>query len=203
MQFVTRREVLKVLNIHYQTLYKMIEREEIETVKIGKMTLYNLNKFLNNEGVVVQKEKKNICYCRVSSGKQNGDLDRQIKYMKEKYPNYEIISDIGSGLNFERKGLQKLMELGIKGEINEIRITYKDRLARIGYELIEWIIKKYSSGKIIIENKEEEKTVGEEMTKDLLSIMNIYVAKVNGLRSYKKSIKEEIKKVNIKNEPGK
>jgi len=181
----------------------MIEREEIETVKIGKMTLYNLNKFLKNEGVVVQKEKKNICYCRVSSRKQSGDLERQIKYMKEKYPNHEIISDIGSGLNFERKGLQKLMELGIKGEINEIRLTYKDRLARIGYELIEWIIKKYSSGKIIIENKEEEKTVGEEMTKDLLSIMNIYVAKVNGLRSYKKSIKEEIKKVNIKNEPGK
>jgi len=198
MQFVTRREVLKVLNIHYQTLYKMIEREEIETVKIGKMTLYNLNKFLKNEGVVVQKEKKNLCYCRVSSRKQNGDLERQIKYMKEKYPNHEIISDIGSGLNFERKGLQKLIELGIKGEINEIRITYKDRLARIGYELIEWIIKKYSSGKIIIENAEEEKTVGEEMTKDLLSIMNIYVAKVNGLRSHKKSIKEELKKVELK-----
>jgi putative resolvase len=60
--------------------------------------------------------------------------------------------------------------------------------------MIEWIIKQYSGGKIIILNKEEELTPTQEITKDLVTIMNVYVAKVNGLRKYKKKIKNEIKK---------
>lgn len=70
--------------------------------------------------------------------------------------------------------------------------------ARIGYELIETLIKLYSNGKIIILNKKEEETPEEEMSKDLISIMNIYVAKVNGLRKYKTSIKKEISNNNKK-----
>lgn len=65
-------------------------------------------------------------------------------------------------------------------------IAYKDRLTRFGYEKIENIIEKHSKGKIIIINREEEMTI------DLLAIMNMYVAKVNGLRKYKKKIKKEI-----------
>jgi putative resolvase len=67
-------------------------------------------------------------------------------------------------------------------------------LARIGYELIENLIKEYSKGEIVILNKKEEETPNEEITKDILSIMNVYVAKINGLRKYKKMIKEEITK---------
>jgi putative resolvase len=155
--------------------------------------LYNLDKFLRNKGVM-NKIKRKICYCRVSSNKQKEDLQRQISYMKKKYPDYEIVKDIGSGLNFNRKGLNKIIELAISGELEELLITYKDRLCRIGYDLIENIIKKYSNGKITIVNKEEEETRTEEVTKDIISIMNIYVAKINGLRKYKLKIKETIKK---------
>ena len=65
-------------------------------------------------------------------------------------------------------------------------------MTRFGYELIEWIIQKYSRGKITIINKREEKTPLEEITKDIISIMNVYVAKINGLRKYKSTIKEII-----------
>ena len=105
--------------------------------------------------------------------------------MKKEYPDYEIISDIGSGLNFKRKGLRKILDMAVRWEIEEVVITYKDRLARIGYELIEYLIEEYSGGKITITNKGEEETPDEEMTKDVLSIMNIYVAKINGMRSGK------------------
>lgn len=115
--------------------------------------------------------------------------------MKEKYPNHEIITDIGSGLNYNRIGLDKIIELAISGEINELVIAHKDRLARFGYELIENIIKKYSNGKIVIINSEEEKTPYDEITKDILSIMNVYVAKINGLRKYKTEMIGEIKKL--------
>ena len=75
-------------------------------------------------------------------------------------------------------------------------ITYKDRLARFNYELIEYLIEKYSNGKIIVVNKAEEKTPNEELVKDIISIMNVYTAKINGLRKYKNQI-EDIKKNEI------
>lgn len=171
----------------------MIERGDIEYITIGKKNYYNLNKYLLSEGIINNDKRKNICYCRVSSPKQKNDLGKQIDYMKLKYPNHEIISDIGSGLNYKRKGLVKLIDMAIKGEIKELVIAYKDRLMRFGYEIMEDLIKKYSKGEIKILNKTEEQTPQEEMTKDIISIMNVYVAKVNGLRKYKKKITNEIK----------
>ncbi len=191
MEYVKRKEALKTLGICYKTLYKMAEKKEIETIKISGNTLYNINKYLRDNNIA-KKEKEKICYCRVSSRKQKESLERQVKYMKDKYPNHRIIKDIGSGINYERKGLREIIEKAIKGEIEEVVITYKDRLTRFGYEMIEWIIKKYSGGEIKIINKKEEETPTEEMTKDIISIMNVYVAKVNGLRKYKRKIKEEI-----------
>ena len=190
-KYISRKEVLSVLKIHYHTLYRMIDRNEIQTVKVGSKTLFNLDKYLRDQGIKTQKRK--ICYCRVSSSKQKEDLLRQIKYMKTKYPSYEIISDIGSSLNFERKGLQEIIDIAIKGDISVLVITYKDRLARIGYELIESIIQRYSNGKIEIINSSEEETPEEEMTKDIITIMNVYVAKINGLRKYKKKLTDTIK----------
>ena len=198
MEYVKRKEALEILGICYKTLYKMANNKEIDTIKIGENTLYNVNKYLRERNIS-SKERVKICYCRVSSNKQKKDLERQVKYMKEKFPTHEIIKDIGSGLNYNRKGLQEIMEKAINGEIDEIIIAYKDRLTRFGYEMIEWLIKKYSNGKIIIINKEEEETPIEELTKDIVSIMNVYVAKVNGLRKYKTHIKEEIDKHSYKN----
>ena len=114
--------------------------------------------------------------------------------MKDKFPTHTIIADIGSGINFNREGLVQIIEKAISGKIDELVIAYKDRLARFGYELIEFLITKYSKGKIVIVNQDEEKTPAEEMTKDIITIMNVYVAKMNGLRKYKKKIKDEINK---------
>jgi putative resolvase len=193
-KYITRKEVLKILGIHYHTLYSLARRNEIETLKVGSRTLYNLDSYMRLKGVTNGPEKRNICYCRVSSPKQKPDLNRQINEMKAAYPSHRIISDVASSLNFERKGLSEIIDLAIKGEINELVIAYKDRLARIGYELIESIITKYSKGKITILNKTEEETPEEELTKDVITIMNVYVAKVNGLRRYKKPLVYEIKK---------
>lgn len=192
MEYVKRKEALKILGICYVTLYKIANNNEIETIKIGSNTLYNVKKYLREKNIIINKKK--ICYCRVSSNKQKNDLERQVKYMQEKFPTYEIIKDIGSGLNYKRKGLQSIIEKAINGEVEELIIAYKDRLTRFGYELIEDLIKKYSNGKIIILNSSEEKTPMEELTKDILSIMNVYVAKINGLRKYKREIKNELLK---------
>ena len=73
--------------------------------------------------------------------------------MKELYPDYKIIEDIGSGINFNRKGIRKIIDLAINNKIKKVVVAYKDRLTRFGFELIEDIIKKYSNGSIEIINK--------------------------------------------------
>ena len=102
------------------------------------------------------------------------DLKTQIKKMKKKYPKHLIIKDIGSRIN-----------MAIDGVIGELVVTYKDRLARFGYELIEWLIKTYSNGEIKIIHKKDEQTPEEEITNDIIQIMNVYVAKINGRKSNK------------------
>lgn len=183
-KFVPRKKVLETLGISKNTFYELVKNNKFEFIKLKKKKLYNIEKFLNktkdNETF-----KRNICYCRVSSRKQKSDLERQIKLMKKIYPNYEIITDIASSLNFKRKGLIKIIDMSIKGNLNELVIMHKDRLARIGFELISILIEKYSNGKIIIINNDNNNNVFDEITKDIIAIMNIYVAKVNGLRKYK------------------
>lgn len=133
----------------------------------------------------LEKESRvKICYARVSSNEQKDDLERQKQLLKEKYPSYHLIEDIGSGINFTKKGLLKIVELSVEGKLEELVIVHKDRLVRFGYELIEFLIKKYSNGKITIINKDKEEEPEEEMVKDVLQVMNVFVAKMNGRRKY-------------------
>lgn len=197
LEFVGGKEASKILGVHQRTLYQWEEKGEIETIRTsGNKRLYNVKKYLaskvkannicnNLDDLDNKNEKLNICYVRVSTQNQKDDLERQKLLMKTKYPNYIIIEDIGSGLNLNKRGINKIIHLGIKGKINELIVAYKDRLTRFGFELIEEIITKYSNGKIIILNKSEEISQEEELVKDVMAIMNVYVAKMNGLRRYK------------------
>ena len=197
LEFVGGKEASKILGVHQRTLYQWEEKGEIETIRTsGNKRLYNVKKYLaskvkatnicdNLDDLDNNNEKLNICYVRVSSQNQKDDLERQKLLMKTKYPNYLIIEDIGSGLNLNKRGINKIIHLAIKGKINDLVVAYKDRLTRFGFELIEEIITKYSNGKIIILYKSEEIIQEEELVKDIMAIMNVYVAKMNGLRRYK------------------
>ena len=95
-----------------------------------------------------------------------------------------IITDIASGLNFNRPGLNKIIKMALNKEVDEIIVTYKDRLARFGFELLENILKESSNGKITVLNNNDD-SPEEELTKDLVSIINVFSAKLNGMRKYK------------------
>jgi len=198
--FIGGKEASKKLGVHQRTLYQWEEKGHIETIRTpGGKRLYNVDKYINNiqikndsnisEQVEVLNEegKINIVYVRVSSIGQKDDLKRQKDEMVKKYPKHLLIEDIGSGINFNRKGIRKIIKLAIEGKINELVVAYKDRLTRFGYELIEDLIKEYSNGKIIILNSKEEIEPEEELAKDVLQIMNVFVAKMNGLRKYNKN----------------
>lgn len=196
-KFVGGKEASERLGVHQRTLYQWEKKGWIEVMRTqGNKRLYNVDKYIRLNGPkqeeaddlddLDKKEGKlNLCYVRVSSASQKDDLDRQKMMMKKRYPNHIIIEDIGSGINLNKRGIRKIIDLAISGKINELAIAYKDRLARFGYELIEDLIKKYSNGKIIVVNKKENMLPEEELAKDVLQIMNVFVAKMNGMRKYK------------------
>ena len=194
------KQAAEILGVHQRTLYLWEKKGLIETVRTpGNKRLYNVNKFLednkckenicNNLDDLDKETRLNIAYIRVSSQNQKDDLERQKQLMVYKFPNHIIIEDIGSGLNLNKRGIRKIIHLAIEGKINELVVAHRDRLTRFGFELIEEIINKYSKGKIVILSEPEKLDPEEEIVKDIMSIMNVYVAKINGLRKYKKNNK--------------
>jgi putative resolvase len=194
-KYVGKKEALEILGLSSMTLLKLEKENKIEIIKtIGGHRKYNVQKYIYDnkkdseplkEIKIINNKKINICYIRVSTVGQKSDLEHQREYMIKKYNNYEIIEDIGSGINFNRKGLRKIIKLGIEGKINKLVVAYKDRLTRFGFDLIEDLLKEYSKCDIVVENDNEDKEPKEELVDDVLQILNVYTAKMNGLRKYK------------------
>ena len=155
-----------------------------------------LNKFRNIKNVNKIK-KKNILYARVSTKDQKDDLNRQIDNLKQyaynKGYSFEIITAIGSGINYKKEALLKMINLVECGEVDRIIVLYKDRLIRFGYDLIEYICKLNDTKIEIVDNSTISKE--QELTEDLIQIITVFANKLYGARSKKtinliKSVKE-------------
>jgi hypothetical protein len=109
--------------------------------------------------------------------------------MRGKYPNAEIVKDIGSGINFKRKGLLSLLERSMSGAVITLVVAYRDRLARFGSGIIEFILNR-NGGKIVVLN-EVSLSPEEELTRDLLTILHVFSCRLHGLRKYKAKIEED------------
>ncbi len=184
VKYYKSKEATEKLGIHFQTLRNWRKDGKIKTIKIGSRYLYDVNSLLEEQGEKIE-DKKNICYCRVSTHGQKIELKNQIKMMKEAYPDYEILTDIGSGINFKRPNFLKILEYGINNMLNELVIAYKDRLCRISYDLIEYILTKHSNSKITILN-EDKSSPEKEVTDDLIQIITVFSSRLYGMRSYGK-----------------
>ena len=200
-QYIGGKKASEALGIHPRTLYLWEAKGKIDTIRTpGGKRLYNVEKLMTEIGVEKKDKPKclkefdgfvkgdgkfKLSYARVSSRGQANDLERQKNLISERYPDHLLIEDIGSGVNLNRKGLRKIINLAIAGKVEELVIAYKDRLTRFGFDLIEDLIKDYSGGKIIIIEAEDDLEPEEELAKDVLQIMNVFVAKMNGLRKYK------------------
>ena len=144
-----------------------------------------------------------IGYCRVSSHKQKDDLERQIDnvrtYLLAKGQPFEIISDIGSGINYKKKGLQELIKRICQNQVDRVVILYKDRLLRFGFELVEYIALLHHCEIEIIDNT--EKTEQQELVEDLVQIITVFSCKLQGKRANK--AKKLVKELIQENKDGK
>lgn len=135
---------------------------------------------LNSQG-------KTILYARVSSHDQKKDLDTQIQllslYASSKGYDYEVLSEIFSGLNFKRPKFQKLIDMIEKGEVSRVIINHKDRLMRFGYELFEKICNHHQVDILILDKTEKE--LEQELMEDFISLITSFSGKIYGKRSHK------------------
>lgn len=132
--------------------------------------------------------RQTIAYARVSSHDQKDDLARQ-KQVLELYCarqgwTFEVIADLGSGMNYHKKGLKRLLDFVIEGRIGRLVITHKDRLLRFGAELV-FAICEAKGVEVVILNKGEDATFEEDLAKDVLEIITVFSARRYGSRSRK------------------
>jgi len=186
MKYLSSRIASEIIGVHSNTLRNWAKSGKIQhIITPSGQRKYNVEAFLGQTIESVQ-----ICYCRVSSYKQRDDLERQVKFMQAKYPNAKIVKDIGSGLNYKRKGLKSILERAMRGDKLEIMVAHKDRLARFGFELIEWIVQQ-SGGKVVV-LKQTNLSPEQELTNDLLSILHVFSCRMHGLRNYKNQVRQAL-----------
>jgi predicted site-specific integrase-resolvase len=184
-KYVTPEYARKYYDTSDNTLRKWEKEGKLEAIRIGPAGKHRRYKIKieneNENGNTNNKEK--ICYARVSSKEQKEDLERQVTVLRDKYPNHKIIKDIGSGINFKRKGFKTLLQQAINGNIEEVVVTNKDRLCRFGFELVESIISA-SNGKIVVLYN-HEKTQEQELVEDVITILTVFSSRLHGRRSHR------------------
>lgn len=174
-----------MLGIHPNTIRRWADEGKIETIRTtAGQRRYDVDKYLGKPLKV-----ETVCYCRVSSYKQKDDLDRQVEFMREKFPEARIVKDIGSGLNFKRKGLISILDAAINGTVLRVLVAHRDRLGRFGTDLIKHIITK-NGGELVVLS-EDNLSPEQELTQDLLTILHVFSCRMHGLRSYKYRIAKD------------
>ena len=185
MKYYSSKKVTEILGVTAQTLRNWDKEGKLKPsyVKSNGYRYYSEDSILSY--TQERKTKKNlnvIGYARVSSKKQSDDLERQVNnlrtYLDSKYTDYEIITDIGSGINYTKPGLKKLIEKINRKEVDLIVVLYKDRLLRFGFELVEYFAE-LNNVKIEVLDK-IDKNQDQELVEDLVQIITVFSCKIQG-----------------------
>lgn len=186
MKYATPREAAQILQVSERTLRNWDRDGKIRTIRTpAGHRRYDIDSVINPEG----DTRIRILYARVSSDKQKSDLLRQADYLQSLFPDGLIIKDIGSGLNYKRKGLLSLLGQVLSGNVREVVVCHKDRLARFGFDLIEWFCQQQNCQLVVLNRS--DLSPEREMVEDILAIVEVFSCRLYGLRKYKSVIKED------------
>lgn len=156
---------------------------------------YTYDQYLQFKGIQTENDIRDIViYARVSTRNQKDDLQNQVEFLKQ-FCNAkgiivnQCIEDFGSGLNYNRKKWNKLLDEVMENKIKIIVISNKDRFIRFGYDWFEKFCEKFNTKIIIVNN--ETLSPNEELVQDIISILHVFSCRLYGLRKYKNQIKED------------
>lgn len=190
MKYYSSKKVTELLGVTAQTLRNWDKEGKLKPA----YTKSNGYRYYSEESIMsytqerkTKKELNVIGYARVSSKKQIDDLERQVNnlngYISSKYALFDIITDIGSGINYNKPGLKKLIEKINKKEVDLIVVLYKDRLLRFGFELVEYFAQ-LNNVKIEVLDR-VDKNQDQELVEDLVQIITVFSCKLQGKRKRK------------------
>lgn len=186
-KYVPARVAQEKLGVSLRTLLRWDEAGKIETIRTPNgQRRYNVESVLNPS----PSEKSILLYARVSSHSQKPDLERQADFLLTRFPNGELVKEIASGLNFKRKKLRSLLERVLSGDVSMVVVCHKDRLARFGVELIQWLCERQGCQLVVLQ--QSDLSPEREMVEDLLAIIHVFSCRLYGLRKYKKPIREDL-----------
>jgi excisionase family DNA binding protein len=190
-KYVSIGQAARLLGVSVITLRRWDKSGKLCTIKTeGGHRRYDITKINPSllSKTCIDDNRKTIAYARVSSHDQRTDLERQ-KQVLELYCikngwQFELISDLGSGMNYYKKGLTKLINKILSNDAGRLVITHKDRLLRFGAELV-FSICEAKNVEVVIINKGEDVTFEEDLAKDVLEIITVFSARLYGSRSKK------------------
>ena len=200
MKYYSSKTVTKILGVTAQTLrnWDKVGKLKPAYIKSNGYRYYSEDSILSyTQERKTKKDLNVIGYARVSSKKQIDDLERQVNnlklYLDNKYKDYDIITDIGSGINYTKKGILSLIDKINKKEVDVIVVLYKDRLLRFGFELVEYFAR---INNVKIEALDKiNKTEDKELVEDLIQIITVFSCRLQGRRKSKtKEILDEFYK---------
>lgn len=186
-------EVLSMLGISRVTLCRYVKLGKIRTIELPNgYYSYNKEDVYRLKGLDVKRKK--VIYARVSTSKQKKELENQIEAIttyvnKNGYGIDEVYSDIASGMNLDRKGFTKLLSAVMANEIDEIFISYKDRLTRLDFDFLTRLFAQYGT-RITVINSNENKSAEEELFEDLMSVIHRFSIKAYSKRRLAKKLLE-------------
>lgn len=193
MQHVTPREASKILGVHVSSLRRWENEGKLKAIRTPggqrRLILEEVEKVAGIPATI-----RTVCYRRVSTPDHQDDLQRQLDHLRQGYPEAEIISEVGSGLNFRRKKFLSILERIIDGNIQRVVVAHPDRLVRFGIELVKWLCEKFECELVVLNHR--KLSPEQELVQDMLSLVHCFSSRLYGLRKYKSKLKEELQKEN-------
>ncbi len=185
-------EAAKELGVSVDTIRRWADAEKIKSVRApsGHRRFYLADiKRLTPRELKQSDERITINYARVSSHDQKQDLIRQAQVLEAFSAangwQFETIQDLGSGLNYNKKGLQKLLKRMMRGDVGRLVLTHKDRLLRFGAELVFAMCEEFETEVVIVNKSHEETTFEQELVQDMIELITVFSARLYGSRSKK------------------
>lgn len=188
MKYYSIQEFSKIINRTSQTLRNWDKSGKLKPHHTGANGYrYYSHDQLNEVLGIKDIPKKIVGYCRVSSNKQKDDLKRQVEnmqiYLESLGVEYEVIEDIGSGINYKKKGLRQMLQMINNKEVSKVVVFYKDRLLRFGFELVEYVANINGCEIEVLDST--EKTDEQELVEDLIQIVTVFSCRLQGKRANK------------------
>jgi excisionase family DNA binding protein len=196
MSSLSPQEAADLLGVTVKTLHRWEADGKIKSTRtVGGHRRYDIADLIGNK----TGSQLTVGYARVSSHDQKDDLNRQVlvleSYCAKHGWEFEIIQDLGSGMNYKKKGLIRLIKLITSYQVERLVLTHKDRLLRFGSDLIFTLCETFGTEVIII-NRSDDSSFEEDLASDVLEIITVFSARLYGSRSHKnKKIVEELKEV--------